>query len=313
VRRRAFLFSTLAVACGAKHESPEAPRSPTVTSLQQLLVAPRLEWLIEAKPKQMHLELFAKLLTPARFAAFQSRFGFDLRAAEEAVCASYRDGLLWGARSFVQPASVEGAFTKRAQAIARRSHTGGVLTLEGVVRGEPASVACVGNDAVLFEERMTGGAFRAALLLAQGRLQRTKPACTQEPLLRLSNLLGDAEFRAMAPGPFSDAWVHAASDLLTSATSVGLTVRVKDRRLVCALCITGVAERDPEGAKSRILATFDQLVSSDVGRTARLDRADPHARAEGDVLWLEFSYDAERFSEGLYLLLDSNTEELFAH
>jgi hypothetical protein len=90
-------------------------------------------------------------------------------------------------------------------------------------------------------------------------------------------------------------------------------VRMNERKLVCALCITGVAERDPEGAKTRVLATFSKLVNSDVGHTAGLDHTDAHARVEGDVLWLEFSYDAERFSEGLYLLLDASTEELFAH
>lgn len=322
VNRRFFLLSTFAVACGPHVSPAEAPEGARVNAsalslapLSRLCVLPRLEWLIEMKPKALYqrLDLFASLFTTARFEAFQKRFGFDLRSASHALVASYGAGLLWGAQAFVLQRTIASAFEARAQTTVRRTEApGNIVSLEGVVQGEPCTMMTLGNEAVLMEERTTGGALRAASLLAQKRLVKTKPAIELAPLQQLRARLGEAEVLALAPGPFADAWTNAASGMLAAATALGGSLRVRGADVVCTMCILGVADRDADAAKTRALATLDKVLASDVARVAGLDhtKEPPRAHTEGDALWVEVVYDAKRLSEGIHRLLEGSAEEL---
>ncbi len=326
--RRALLLAPLAVsACGERPPATPAGPPPVplgLSPLSNLVQAPGLVWLVEASPRRFTqdeaiLAAVAEVITEARFRGFaRANGGIDLRSLEELVVARYRDTTLTLARGNLDPARVEASFVERATAIEGRAidvPNPEVRRLFGNVRGERQQIAVFGREAVALEVGRLGP-LKVAELFAQGKLKRSKPALHAEPLARASELLGPAEIRAFAPGPFEGEWAAALGGLLRASTGLGLAVR-NAQKGTAKLAVTGVVlgafDDDSDAAGKRLGAVVDLLSAKNaLAHMLGLHQPveSPRIVALPDALRLEAVFDGARLARGLHNALDADIADI---
>jgi hypothetical protein len=202
MRRRDVLGALLgaigSAACGARRldagpgELGELSAEPRLKldPIVDLVPAGGLVWLVEARPRELLADpvlgaAVATLAPSERFETFARRHGqVDLREADEVAVAGTAGGrpaILALARVHVEPGRVEAAFTARATDVEGRAVERGVTRFWGTVGEEREQVALFGHQAVGIE-RGGLGPLQAAVYFAEGRLKRSLPALSTQPL-----------------------------------------------------------------------------------------------------------------------------------
>ena len=333
------LGCALAIGCAAAGCAPPAPRDPGpppaaslhVTPLTDLAPAASLVWLLDVKPRALALDgrlagPIGRVLPDERLRAFaRSSGGVDLREVEELTVAEYPSATLLLARTFVDPARVEAAFRQRAVTLEGRAvdgppgdPRGDVTRLWGATATGQEQVAVFGFEAVGVE-RGRFGPLRAAELFAQGKLKRASPALRAPPLAHLAELLGDADVRAFAPGPFTGELERAAGGLLAATTAAGIGARsaagpAGHGGVAFHVVLLGDWGADAAPAARRLRAVFDVTSGSDVGRLLGLDRcvAGPTVTGTPEALTVDFALDADVLAGGLRAATGAEVSEIMA-
>lgn len=314
-----------AFGCGSGPARPaEPPTGPALklAPLADLVAAAGLEWLVLLEPKPIAAApettlAIAELFPNAPFDAFAERHGVDLRAVDELAVAGYADTRLVLARGFVDPARVERAFSARTLVDRRHLEAGGVLLVDGRVGATPERLVVFGPRGAAIE-RGKAGPLRAARLFAEQKLKRARPALGAEPLAKAATFLGGPWLgRAFFPGPFGDDWAKGAGGLFRTATSVAIGARPAigpepGGRLELVLVVTGDFE-DAAGAKARLGATLDRLMSSDIGRLVGADQPAEPLRVDmtPEGLRARIVLRATQVFRGLHVATGASAEEIF--
>lgn len=329
-RRSALTSAALAtialVGCGGSAPPAAAP-APAVSfklePLADLVAAAGLEWLVVLSPKTLAAApetamAIGELFPSDRFDAFSARYGADLRALDEVVVAGYAETNLALARGFVDPAKVERAFAARTIVDARHLEAGGVLHVEGRVGKTPERLLVLSARAAGIE-RGKAGPLKAAGLFAAERLKRARPALRADPLADAERALGGPwPARAFFPGPFDGEWIKGGGGLLRTATAAALGARPvagpePGGRIEIALIVLGQFE-DGEGAKARLGAALDRLLSSDIGRLLGADHPSEALRVDvtsEQGLRARVVLRASPLFRGLHLATAASAEEIF--
>jgi hypothetical protein len=323
--RRQLLAALLATsACGGSRPLPASPPPPEPLVLDpaaDLLPAPGLVWLLDARLRELFVTpaiaaALALVLPPTRLDAFAKHHGgVDLRSVGELALASYGDSTLSVARVVLDPKRVESAFASRALAVEGRAEEGSVVRTWGSVGGSRQQLAILGREAIVLEQGAFGH-LRAAELFARGKLKRAFPALLVEPLARVAQLLGDAPLRAFAPGPFEGELSKGLGGLLAGATAVGGAALPRehdpDGALALRFVVTGAWGSDAGEAAKRLKAAFDVLGNDPLGRLMGVDRPleGPVAYGEAEALRLEVTVDALGVATGLRDATGATIEEV---
>lgn len=334
----AFLGAAACGACGSGKVSAVTPGAPASSEpllldpLVGIVAAAGLQWLIEARPRQLLVSpalvpAVALLFPPARFSAFAVRYGgVDLREVTELAVASYPGAMLALARLPVEPARVEAAFRARARTVDERVESHGVTRLSGTVGRngtDSEQLAVFGREAVGLEHGRAGP-LRAAVYFAERRLARAQPALAAAPLADAARMLGSAPLRAFAPGPFEGTWARGLGGLLRATTALAAgawPTATGDAgggaagRLRFTAVLTGAWDSDAEAAGERLRGAFDALAADPLGRLSGLDRplAGPQITAEPGALRLDVTLDAMALARGLYDVTGATVDEVMAY
>jgi hypothetical protein len=259
------------------------------------------------------------LLSPTRFDTFAERHGgVDLRRVATLVVADYPEATLALVGTPVQAARIEAAFAARAVDIEGRAVEGSVTRLWGSVGSQREQIALFDGEAVGLE-RGHLGPLRASIYFAQNKLKRSLPALRAEPLARAAKLVGDAPFRAFAPGPFEGEWGAGLGGLLRVTTAVGVGLRTSERPPQGALevqaVLTGVWGDDAPRAAERLAAAFQLLASDPLGRLLGVDQPLEEARVSGDdeALRLQVVLDPLVLARGLEAATSARISEIMAY
>jgi hypothetical protein len=274
------------------------------------------------------------LIPEARFDAFAARHGgVDLRQVQDLAIAAYPEKTLAVARVPADPARVEAAFGARALAVEGRAASRGVTRLWGSIGSEREEIAIFGRTAVGLERGSAASndrpsPLKAAILFAERRLARAKPALEAEPLAEAANKLGSAPLRAFAPGPFEGAWAKGLGGLLGATTAVAAaawptapsapsTSRRADETvpLRVEVLLTGAWGPDAEAAGQRLKAAFDVLATDPLGRLSRVDQplAGPRLTTAAGELRLSVTLDAMALARGLHDVTSGAVSEVMAY
>lgn len=317
MRRRALLQALLAAGCGA-HPKPAPARIETpllLDPLSDLAPAAGLAWILVLEPPALvdALPALHAVVAPARFALFAARHGgIDPRAADAIVIAGYPQTTLALVLTPLDPARVERAFTQRA---IRAERSAGAAP--DIVRAS-GEVGSAHEDLLILGQRAVGlsvgarGPLRAAELFALGKLRRASPAFRSPPLDRAAEVLGASPARLFFPGPFSGDAAKGLGGLLGAATAVGVAARVEGGLVHVRISVLGVDPKDAHAATLRLLATYDRIADSGVGRLCGLDhpKTAPAVGQEDDALTLTVTLDAMAVGKGLYDATQADVSEL---
>ena len=330
-RRSALASAALAVLAGCGGATtgtqPPAGLDPVakfkLSPLADLVAAAGLEWLVVLSPKVIvsapeTAMAVGELIPNDRFEAFATRYGADLRALDEVVVAGYPDTRLALARGFLDPARLQAAFAARSIVDARHLETGGIVRVEGRVGTTPERLLLLGARAGGIE-RGKSGPLKAAALFAAERLKRARPALAAEPLASAARVLGEPwPARAFFPGPFDEEWTKGGGGLLRTATAAAIGARAvagpePGGRIELVLIVLGQFE-EGEGAKARLGAALDRLLSSDIGRLLGADHTSEPLRVditEGRDLRARVVLRALPLFRGLHMATAASAEEIF--
>lgn len=323
-KRIACAVALALLACGPK--GPATPPTPPLVPLHlepacDLAASAGLEWMVEAKPRTIAqtpdlIPALALVVTEARFATFaKTHGGIDVRQIQDLCVAKYKDSLLTVARTPIDPASVERAFTDRV------THPEGrtvavpnppVVRLAGEVLGEHQQLVIFGRDAVALEQGKPGPA-RVAEAFALGKLRRASPALEGAALVRVAEIVGEAPLRVFAPGPFEGDAAQGLAGLLRATTAVGASAKLgADRRVAVRLVLAGAWGTDAEAAAERLKAAVHVVSETPLGRLLGLDHppAPPTVRGTADALVLEATLDLATLARGVHDAVDAEIGEI---
>lgn len=322
----ALIAALPAVACAAREAPPGAPSLPPLKldPLADLVPAPGLQWLTEARPKDLlaHPGVAASaaiVVPPARFDGFAEHHGgLDVRRSDALVIASYPATTLILARTPLQTARVESAFSARTVHVEGRAVEGGVTRLWGSVGAEREQIALFGADAVGIEHGHLGP-LQPAVYFAQGKLRRALPALRSDPLAAAAELVGPAPLRFFAPGPFEGPWSSGLGGLLGASTAVALAIHPIARNgrdlLEVQLALVGAWGTDARAATQRLAAALELLSSDSLGHLLAFDRPVEEPRLSGDAqaLRLQAIFDPLPFARGLHAATDARIDEIMGY
>lgn len=312
-------------ACGGNPAvPPPAAQLPlAIGPLADLVPAAGLGWVVLLEPRALaalrpHIH---KLFPAPRFALFAARHGgVDPRELDELVLGAYPESTLVLARGTLDPARIEAAFAARAVRIDSRvlDRAGGpdraIVRLTGNVGGAKEQLVLFGRGAAGLELGDRGlSRLRAAELFLLGRLRRASPAFRSPPLDLCASALGPAPARVFFPGPFTGDAAEGLGGLLRGATSVGVSATPAHANTVAIQCVVlGVEGRDSNAAQARLLATYDTLAASGLGRLCGLDHPQktPTVSYIDPSLRLEVELDAARIAVGLHEATEATLQEL---
>jgi hypothetical protein len=313
VNRRHLLRAFAAILAGCARRAPAlAPPPETPLRLDPLAdLAPSagLEWIVLIEPGALGdaWPVLYALVPEERFSAFAARHGgVDPRKADEILVASYPKTTLVLARTLLDPEKVERAFVEHAIRIEGRAvdHQAGPETTIVRTWGEVGSRR---EQLALFGRRACGleiGAFgplRAAILFAQNKIRKASPVFRAPPLDHAAAALGHAPARLFFPGPFEGDLALGMGGLLHITTAVGVAADPAPGRVRVRIALFGIEEKDMGAASQRLLATFDTLAQSGLGRLCGLDRPKkgPTTGHSDDTLILEVELDPLLLGKGL--------------
>lgn len=321
----AIAAASLAACGGAPPHPVPAPEIPLpLTPLTELVQAAGLGWVLVLEPQALQslLPHVHKLVPEARFAMFAARHGgLDPRAEDEIVIASYPESTLVLARGAIDPAKVEAAFTARAVRVDARvvDRAAGpettIVRLAGEVGSAKEQLVLFGRHGVGLEIGDLGRSrLRVAELFLEGRLKRASPVFRSPPLDHAAAALGPAPARVFFPGPFTGEAAMGIAGLLQAATAVGIAATPTPARTVAVrVLVSGAVGTNPSAAEQRLLATYDTIGASGIGRLCGLDRPRraPTATHTEDGLTLEVELDPASIVTGLYDATEATLPEMF--
>jgi hypothetical protein len=330
------LAASLAFGCAhapdVKVLAPPPSQPLHLSPLVDLAPAAALTWLVEVHPRALTLdgrlaEAIARVLTEERLGAFKwATGGLDPRATDSVVIAAYPSTLLWLIHQSIDPARIEAAFKARlvavegrAEDVASGDRRTAITRLWGTLGAERLDLAIFGVEAVGVEQGRFGP-LRAAELFSEGKLKRASPALRADPLLHLTELLGDAPLRAFAPGPFRGELERAAAGLLAACTAVGASARVVETAslsrtgLAVHVVLLGAWDADAEAASERLRAVFDILAESGIGRLFGLAHclSGPLVHGAKEALTLDFTIDALELANGVSAATTAEVKTMMA-
>jgi hypothetical protein len=155
---------------------------------------------------------------------------------------------------------------------------------------------------------------RVAELFLEGRLKRASPAFRSPPLDLCATALGPAPARLFFPGPFTGDVAKGLAGLLQAATAVGIaTTLTPSRTLAVRVVVMGVSGTDPVAAEQRLVAAYDTMATSGIGRLCGLDhpKRPPTATHTDSGLALEVELDPAPIAIGLYDATQASLPEMF--
>jgi hypothetical protein len=327
--RRGFLLGCAGalVACGGAPREPAPPPELTLalTPVADLLPAPRLEWLVELRCREAWshpgLRAAIRMVIPdERLAGFAvTHGGVDLREIDELAIAGYAPAAspsgntVVVARTMLDPARVEAAFTREVDVQGRAStHPDArhpLVRVWGLAASEPRSLVLFGRRALLLE-RGPGVASRAAVAFAEGRMHRSRPALLSPPLDAAARLAGSAPLRVFFPGPFGGAASRGLGGILAASTAAVLTARPEGAALRGDAWVLGHWADDAAGALERLAATYDALAKSELGRLCGLHTVTPTLTSTHEALHAEARFDPLIVARGLHATLDASVDEI---
>lgn len=256
----------------------------------------------------------ALVFPESRFQRFSESRGIDFRQIQDLCVAEYKEARLAIARTPVDPARLETAFSTRVtHSFARHVDVPNprVVRLEGEVNGSAEQLVIFGREALAVEEGPKGP-MRAAEAFARGMLRRASPALKSDALAQAASILGDAPVRAFAPGPFEGEWARGLGGLLRASTAIGASATPAGRSIAIRLVITGAWGIDASAAASRLAAAINVLSESPLGRLLGLHDPleEPRVRTTDDALILEMTIDATTFARGMHDAVDAEIAEI---
>jgi len=305
VRGACLLASCLTMGCARSSPAPatavHAATPLHVSPLADLVPSAGLRWIVEARPRALLAEpsvldaLSTTLAGTDLDAVTRACGGLDVRSSDDFVVAGYEASTVLLAHEVIDPPRIEAAFTARVadvegRAIDSASHDSreSVTRLWGASGKDHESVVVFGREAVGY----CAGAdapLRAAELFAVRKLKRARPAWQTPPLDQLGVLLGEAPFRAAAPGPFVGDWSLGLGGLLASASAVGLAALVDGETLRVHAVLAGDWGQRAHDAEERLERAYTTLTVSAVGRLLGLDKpaAPPRFTSRPDSIDLD--------------------------
>lgn len=311
-------LAAAATACGGARE-PDAPKPrplpPLKTApLADLLALAGLRWIILVRPREIAsipwlAEPIAAVVPPANFARFAEASSFDLRALSEAAIAGYEGGdgeevSVYLARHGGDPRSIERWISGRLSGGTRRAvDRPDLVRLSGTIGPKACALSLIGAD--LFALQSGGdplkGPARVAALYAEGKLRRSPPVFSEDPLRSLAARFGPAPALAFARGPFQGELARGVRGLLAGATAIGAAARPSARQgIALAVAVAGDFSDSGQAASDALLRAWSDVASGSFGHLLGLDRPvtpplptwstdavaiavelNPHALAEG--------------------------------
>lgn len=311
--RRSFLASLVASAatsavfgCHSPPRTPalETPKALRTSPLLSLVPAVGLNWLVLVRPRdffdvQEFEEPLASLFPPARTDALVRMTGLDPRSLSQAAIASFGHSTLWLGTGEIEPAMIEARFHERLWADARRRVLApGLVRLSGRVGMRSRSLVLIGDDTAA----MAVGDPKLASAVEAYALDRLRSVSAFEALSEVARRRSENSLFAAALGPFDAEWSRGARGLLRTATVVDGAVHIgPNGRMLAEISVQETAPGQSEDARGRVLASWNDLVSSPLGRLMALDRllAEPRVRVGEDEVAIEVEVDGPRMLRGL--------------
>ncbi len=323
IRAGAIAIALAIAACGPK--VVPAPREAPPVPLQlerpcDLAPAAGLVWMVEAKPRAIAeradlIPAIALVIPEARFGQFaETNGGIDLRQIQDLCVAEYRETRLSVARTPLDPARVEKAFSERVtKGFGRQIDVPNprVVRLSGEVGGESQQLVVFGRDVAALEQGRPGPV-RAAEAFALGKLRRASPALRGPALAHAAQLLGDAPVRAFAPGPFEGDAARGLGGLLRASTAMAAAARFSGPTIEFRWVVMGAWGHDAPEAGSRLASVVHVIEESPLGRLLGLAHPAVPSRVTTteDALIVDMSVDAMTFARGMHDALDASVMEI---
>ena len=312
------------VACGPPAKAPPPPTPLHLARACDLAPSPGLSWILELSPRAIAAEpelipAISKVVPEARFVAFAaSHGGIDVRQIQELCVAHYKESTLAVSRSPFDPAKVEKTFGERIVGGSGRTVdvvNPPVVHLFGPrdASGTTAHVVMFGSEALAYEESAKGMGVRAAEAFALGKLKKAQPALKSAALAQVSSLVGDAPFRAFAPGPFDGDLAQGLGGLMRATTAIGFSVKPAGEKLVVRMVLMGAWHEDAHAAGERLAAAVHVISESGLGHLLGLAKplAEPKVTSREDALVVEAAYDPNLLATGFHDALDAEVNEIF--
>lgn len=313
-------------ACGPRQAAESLP-PPVPLSLAlpcDLVPAAGVDWLIEARPREVAeiadlIPAIGLVVSEARFNAFaKAHGGVDVRSIERACVSRHGTTLLAIARTPLDPARVQAAFTERSTRLPVRFidvQNPPVVRLSGEVAGERQEMVTFDRELVAVEYGPQGP-LRASEAFAQGKLRRASPALRSHVFAPASTILGDAPVRAFIAGPFEGDTAKGLGGLLRATTSVGVsaTSAGPGARIAVRLVLTGAWGKDGPAAAERFGAAVNVISESSLGRLFGLQHPveGPRVHATDDALILDATLDANALARGIHAALDADVTDMMS-
>jgi hypothetical protein len=324
--KRAFVLAAALAACGPKAPTTTPGPPPVALHLApacDLAPSAGLSWLVEAKPRTIAempdlIPAIAVVVPEARFARYVATHGgVDPRQVQDLCIARYRDATLTIARTPLDPARVETAFSERLTRPGGRTvevPNPPVVRIWGEATGEAQQLVVLGREAVVLEEGRAGPA-RAATAFALGKLKRAVPALGGAALKQVASLVGDAPLRVFAPGPFEGEMAKGLGGLLRASTAVGASARLAGppARIAVRLVLTGAWGQEAPAAGERLAAAVHVVSESGMGHLFGLHQPldAPRVSTTEDALVVDATLDGAALAKGLRDAVEANVDEIF--
>lgn len=314
-------------ACGG----PAPAAAPTertfhLEPLTDLVVSPRLAWLVQASPRALYAlpslaVALEEVMPSARLGAFSATHGgLDPRALHEIAWASYEPapgheaGVLWLGRGFLPATRIEAAELRATPYVRQHARDpSGLVRIEGRADNRTLELLLFGHQGIVQADGAPVPA-KAARAFAEERLKKTQPALRVGALREAELAAGAAPLRAFAARPD----VSFARDGLFEhfeAIAVALTPSEVQGVLWFSVRVVGVgpfAGRE-SAVESAVGARLARIEGSRVGALFGLSSAPPWTfRTAGRVLVAERRVQGAPLLHGLHLATEADTAELFA-
>ena len=322
----ALVFSTILAGC---HHQPNQPQSPSKTvasplhrgPLTDYVPAAGLRWMVVGSPRAFadnsrFLAAFEQLIPEERLTAFASGSGVQLKTLSEGCIAGFDYGTLYLARVGRDTRLVQERFeTRLVSGPVKRSPQSGVWRTTGLIANTPESLLTVDDD---FSAVALGDPLLIRIVegFTLGRFKKSKPALMGAALSTLPSSLQAAPLRFYAPGPFPEAWAKGIQGLLARALAIGVAASLgQDGRVKVHGVLTGAFGPDLEESRSRLLKTWDAILTSAVGHVLGLERTIEPGTFElyvhDDHATVDFSLDTDSLMKGISAAVQADAKGIF--
>lgn len=275
-----------------------------------------LRWLLVGNPRYFALHpelrpLRESWLTDARFTAFATATGVDLRRTEQALAAGFDLGTLYMADASGWVAPPEAPFEERlaGSGTVHRPHPQ-IWRVTGLVGSVPQALVRVDHHlaAVSVGDLVPA---RVVELRARGRLANVTRALDGAALSDLpAELTTPGPLRFYAPGPFEGEWLSDRRGLIAGASALAAALDLEAETCHLRVALTG--DWEPARDREHLLQAWHALASSSVGRLLALDPPQQPAEVDASArsLVLSVRLHTRSLLAGIERLLAQDVEEL---